>query len=331
MIGKNSKVLIVRFSSIGDIVLTTPIVRTVKQTHSCEVHFLTKEKFRQVVEFNPSIDKLYTISREITEISSSLKKEKYDLIIDLHKNLRTIRLKLALGVPSISFDKINVQKWLRVKTRINILPKIHLVDRYFQSMKRIDVANDGNGLEYYHGLTEYDTAQFLPTEPYVALVLGATYYTKRIQESKLRIIISTTRLPCVLLGGADVADIAASLEADSKNVVNLCNKLTLNQSAATVLNSRYTITGDTGLMHIAAAYKVPTMVLWGSTAYELGMYPYHGDNYDIPVVHIVNRKISCSPCSKIGRDICPKGHFKCMLEIDDSDIVNGIRLLEKGK
>jgi len=325
---KQKKILIVRFSSIGDIVLTSPVIRCVKKQLGCELHYLTKSKFRTILEHNPHVDKIWSIDKEITEILPKLKKEKFDLIIDLHKNLRTKRLKLNLGIKSISFDKINVEKWLRVHTRINFLPKKHLVDRYFESLQSIGVQNDGHGLTYHHGLTEYDVANLIPTERYVAIVLGATYYTKRIPLDKIETIIQNSSLKCVLLGGHDVKSMAEKLAARYTQVANQCGKISLNESAALVLNSKYTITGDTGLMHIAAAFKTPTMMFWGSTAHELGMYPYYGDNHEVLSVNMVNTNINCSPCSKIGKDVCPQGHFKCMKDLNDEDIISGMKSLE---
>jgi ADP-heptose:LPS heptosyltransferase len=206
------KVLIIRFSSIGDIVLTSPVVRCVKKQLGSKVHFITKSKFRSTLEHNPHIDKIYTIDKEITEILHQLKVEKYDLVIDLHKNLRSKRLILSLGVKSISFDKINIEKWFRVHTRLNFLPKKHLVDRYFESLKSIGVTNDGEGLSYHHGLTEYDIADLMPLDRYVAIVLGATYHTKRIPREKLETIIQNSELECVLLGGNDVRELAEELK-----------------------------------------------------------------------------------------------------------------------
>jgi len=322
------KVLVVRFSSIGDIVLTSPILRALKLQMGANVHFITKVKFSSVVANNPRIEKVYTIEKEITEVTAALKKEKYDYIIDLHKNLRSKRLILTLGVKSISFDKINIEKWIRVHTRLNYLPNVHLVDRYFAGMKKIELKNDGDGLEYFHGLSERDLAQLIPRGDYIALVLGATYYTKRIPKEKLIFILKNAPLPCVLLGGKDVADLAEELSAAFPTTKNMVGSLSLNESAAIVKYSKFAITGDTGLMHMAAAFKVPTMVFWGSTAKELGMYPYYGDNHPVKSVDIVNKEINCSPCSKIGKEKCPKGHFKCMLELKKEDILEGLKLLQ---
>lgn len=322
------KVLVVRFSSIGDIVLTSPIVRALKEQVAAEVHFITKEKFSAVVAENPRIDKIYRIKKEITEVMSDLKKEKYDYVIDLHKNLRSKRLIYTLGVKSITFDKINIEKWLRVHTRINYLPNKHLVDRYYEGVKKLGVEDDGEGLEYFHGVSESELVQLIPRGDYVAVVLGATYYTKRIPKKKILTLVENTTMPCILLGGKDVLELGEELTGQLPNAINYVGKLSLNQSAALVSKSKFTVTGDTGLMHIAAAFKVPTLVFWGSTAHELGMYPYYGKNHCVASIDIVNREINCSPCSKIGKETCPKGHFKCMLETNDAEIIKAVKTLE---
>jgi len=324
------KVLVVRFSSIGDIVLTSPILRALKLQLGAEVHFITKERFASVVAHNPRIDKLYTIQKEITEITAALKAENYDYIIDLHKNLRSKRLILTLGVKSLSFDKINLEKWIRVHLRCNFLPDNHLVDRYFAGMKSLGLENDGEGLEYTHGLSDAELVNLIPEKKYIALVLGATYYTKRIPEEKITFIVQNAKLPCVLLGGNDVKELANRLQSRFPIVINQVGRLSLNESAAYVERSAFTITGDTGLMHMAAAFKVPTMVFWGSTAKELGMYPYYGSKHKVSSIDIVNTNISCSPCSKIGKNRCPKGHFKCMLDLDDDKIFQALKELSEG-
>ena len=109
------KVLVVRFSSIGDIVLTTPVLRAIKtQRPEVEIHYLTRKTYASLLENNPHIHHLHSFDQSISEILPMLKKERYDLIVDLHKNLRTFRLKFALKRPSSSFEKENVKKWILV-------------------------------------------------------------------------------------------------------------------------------------------------------------------------------------------------------------------------
>jgi ADP-heptose:LPS heptosyltransferase len=317
------KILIVRFSSIGDIVLTTPILRCIKQQlKDVELHYITKQKFSSVIDQNPYIDKLYTVKDSLSEVIPFLKKENYDYVIDLHHNIRTLKLKLALGKKSFSFNKLNWEKFLIVNFKINQLPKKHIVDRYFETVDSIGVKNDEKGLDYFIGeKDEIDIHSSLPTlfhEEYTVLVVGGSYYTKQIPLAKLKEICFKSTVPIILLGGKEDAETAEQVYQLHKNkTINLCGKLNLNQSASIIQQANKVITSDTGLMHIAAAYKKDIISLWGNTIPEFGMGPYlAGVNSQILEV----KNLSCRPCSKLGYKKCPKGHFKCMNDIDINSI-----------
>lgn len=317
------KVLIVRFSSIGDIVLTTPVIRCVKQqVNAVELHVLTKEKFASVVRHNPYIDKLYTMDEALQEVVPRLKEESYDYIIDLHHNARTLRLKRALGKPSLAYNKLNWEKFLMVYFRINRLPHKHIVDRYMDTVSPLGVKNDHKGLDYFISpAEEVDLQQVLPPQfhdGYEVLVAGGSYFTKRIPLHQLLAIAKNSKRPLVLLGGKEDTEIANQVAiAYEDKVVNLCGSLSLNQSASVIRQAQRVISSDTGLMHIAAAYKKDIVSLWGNTIPEFGMSPYLADGQS----RILEVKgLSCRPCSKLGYHKCPKGHFKCMNDIDVSQI-----------
>lgn len=317
------KVLIVRFSSIGDIVLTTPFVRCLKQqVDNIEIHYLTKNNFISVIENNPYIDKIHTIGNDLKSLISLLKQENFDLVIDLHHNVRTLRLKYFLGKKSVSFNKLNWKKFLITTFKINKLPKHHIVDRYLETINFLGVLNDNKGLDYFiSSKDEVDIASMLPVHylnGYYALVIGGSYYTKQIPINKLKQICEKSSLPLVLLGGKEDVDVASELhKAFPTQTLNMCGKMSLNQSASIIKQSKKVITSDTGLMHIAAAYKKNIISIWGNTIPEFGMGPYMaGDDSQIVEVN----HLSCRPCSKLGYRKCPKGHFKCMNEIDLSPI-----------
>lgn len=317
------KILIVRFSSIGDIVLTTPVVRCVKQQlGGVELHFLTKEKFASVIRHNPYIDKLYTMDDELGEVIPQLKAENYDYIIDLHHNARTLRLKKALGKTSYSFNKLNWEKFLMVYFKINRLPAKHIVDRYMETVLPLGVKNDGKGLDYF--ISEKDEVIISSTLPtafhsaYDVLVIGGSYFTKRIPLHQLLEICKHNVRPLALLGGKEDKEIANQVAmAYEEKTVNLCGSLNLNQSASVIRQSQKVISSDTGLMHIAAAYHKDIISLWGNTIPEFGMGPYMaGEQSKILEV----KGLSCRPCSKLGYHKCPKGHFKCMNDMDVSHV-----------
>lgn len=318
-----TKALIVRFSSIGDIVLTSPIIRCIKtQLPEVEIHFVTKHVFSDVIINNTNIDKVHVFTKDISEIIEELKKEKFDWMIDLHHNLRSLRLKLSLGIKTYAFNKLNFEKFMAVNfKRLNGLPPLHIVDRYFEAAKQLGVTNDGLGLDYFiSNNDEFNIAQKFPklqSSSFIALVVGGSYYTKQIPLSKLIEICNLSTEQFILLGGKSDIRIAQQLEQVCKNVINACGELTLNQSAYVLKMSKAVVTSDTGLMHIASAYKKRIISLWGNTIPEFGMYPYLPGN-DSKILEV--KDLKCRPCSKLGYKECPKKHFKCMNDISLSEI-----------
>lgn len=309
------KILIIRFSSIGDIVLTTPVIRCIKeQLPGAELHYLTKKKFGPVLAANPYIDKLHFLKSSLRETIAEMRLEKFDHIIDLHHNLRTLIIKTALGIPAHSFNKLNWQKWLLVVFKKDFLPPVHIVDRYLKTAEPLGVTNDHKGLDYFL-IKDYNLANLLPAshQQYIAIVIGAQHATKRLPTERLSELCRMSSRPIVLLGGPEDALRAEEIAASSgPHVFNGCGKFKLDESAYLVKMAVKVVTHDTGLMHIAAAFNKPLVSVWGNTVPEFGMYPYRVEESHIFEV----RGLSCRPCSKIGYDKCPKGHFKCMKEID---------------
>lgn len=299
--------------------LTTPIIRCAKQQlKGTEIHFVTKDVFRDTLINNPNIDKLITFKNDVSEIYSELINEKYDVIIDLHKNLRSLRLKQLLKTKSFSYNKLNINKFFAVKFKIkNCLPKKHIVERYFEAIANIGVTNDGKGLDYF--LNENDKVNcadlFFKSEPtkFIALVVGGSYYTKQIPLHKLKEICKNSTMPIVLLGGKSDMLIADELQKSFPKLINACGNFSLNQSASIIKQAEWVVTSDTGLMHIAAAYSKKIISVWGNTIPEFGMSPYMPTTENL-ILEV--KKLSCRPCSKLGYKKCPKGHFKCMNEID---------------
>lgn len=310
------KVLLVRFSSIGDVVLTTPVVRCLKeQVPSVEIHYITKKAFAPVLEGNPYISQLITIEKSVDEVIEQLKNEQYDFVIDLHNNIRTLRLKRALGVKSAAFPKKNIAKFLLTKFKINRLPKVHVVDRYFEAAALFNIKPDGKPCDFF--LSENDTVdltavQLVPKQ-FIAVAMGAQFGTKQMPVKLIAKILKDTSLPIVLLGGKMDEERSNQLITllDSQKVIDFCGKLTLRQSALLTQQASCLLSGDTGLMHIASAFETPIISVWGNTVPDFGMYTYapsHPENF---TNHQVNN-LSCRPCSKIGYATCPKKHFNCM-------------------
>ncbi len=330
------KILIIRFSSIGDIVLTTPVVRCLKQqVPAAEIHYLTKASFTQVIAANPYVDKFHYLEHSLQSVIRELKQEKFDCIIDLHNNLRTGKVKEALKVKSFVVNKLNLGKWLLTSLKINILPDIHIVDRYLKTVESFGVKNDGAGLDYFTGKSEILEESDIPTSHsagYVGLVIGAALHTKQYPVHHWKEVCRQLDHPVILLGGLeDAHDGDAIATIDPVKVYNSCGKFSLNESALLLKRAKLVVSNDTGLMHIAAAMRKPLISLWGNTVPAFGMYPYYGEKYlnsisaAMPYDIMETKGLGCRPCSKIGYDSCPRGHFKCMEEIDPSDVVARIR------
>jgi len=321
----NLKILVVRFSSIGDVVLTTPVVRALKnQLDFPEIHFLTKKPFASILDGNTNVDRIITIEKSIDEVVDQLKLEKYDWVIDLHNNLRTTSLKKKLRRPSKTFNKLNIRKWLLVKFKIDKMPDVHVVDRYFDAVRSLGVENDHREGEFSLSESDYVDVErkfHVNAKSYITIAIGAQFATKRMPKSLLDKLISNIHAPVVLVGGEMDSELASELLAstDRKDVWNACGDYNLKQSASIVAQSAKLITNDTGMMHIASCLIVPVVSVWGNTVPSLGMYPYYPSNKNMFSIHQVDG-LSCRPCSKIGFQKCPKGHFKCM----NDQSLNGI-------
>ncbi|HUC79931.1 MAG TPA: glycosyltransferase family 9 protein [Flavisolibacter sp.] len=324
------KFLVIRFSSIGDIVLTTPVVRCLKkQVPGAEIHYLIKPQFKMVMEPNPFIDKFHVLQPDWEAMIEELKAEKFDYIIDLHHNLRTLRVKKALNVPAFSFNKLNIEKLIFVKLKWNVMPKVHIIDRYLETVKSFGVRNDGEGMDYFIPDDQHVPLKDIPASHhagFISIVIGASFYTKKLPVYKLQELCQKINHPIILLGAKEEAEEGAAIASvDPVKVYNACGKFSLHESADLVRQSKLVIAHDTGLMHIAAALKKQVIAVWGSTTPSFGMVPYYGQNFlqqnpppsDDAQVH----KLWCRPCTKIGRNKCPQGHFKCMKNLDIDDLV----------
>jgi ADP-heptose:LPS heptosyltransferase len=326
------KVLLVRFSSIGDIVLTTPVIRCLKEQTGVELHVLTFSRFSAVLDHNPYIDQLITVDQHIREVIPTLRKQRYDLIVDLHRNVRTLSLKLQLRRPSVSFRKLNFRKYLLVNLKLNLMPGQHIVDRYMATVRKFGVVNDRQGLDYFLGTGHAAPEQLLPAgfhQGYIAFVIGGRYLTKIYPAPMVASAADRLPLPVVLMGGPEDNERGELItHAMSSNMVlNGCGAYSLSDSAAIVAGASLVIANDTGLMHIAAAFKRKILSIWGNTVPALGMGPYLPDHLLHYSTLLEMDGITCRPCSKLGYAKCPRKHFNCMLMISPENVVNEARNL----
>jgi ADP-heptose:LPS heptosyltransferase len=317
-----AKFLIIRLSSIGDIILTTPVIRCLKnQLKESEIHFLVKKQFIPIISSNPYIDKIHCYENNLSSLIRIFRDEHFDYIIDLHNSIRSFIIKARINARSYSVNKINFRKFLIVHFKLNFLPDVHLVDRYLETIRSFGIQNDGKGLDYF--IPPEDEVEFISLPPefrksYIAVVIGGKHATKQLPVERLILLCKLVGQPVVLLGGPDDMQTGEMIaQSAGGNVLNTCGKYNINQSAYLVKHSLLLITNDTGLMHAGAAFHKIILSVWGNTIPEFGMSPYmpHPSSSIFEV-----EGLYCRPCSKIGYSKCPRGHFHCMLDQDINKI-----------
>lgn len=330
------KILIIRFSSIGDIVLTSPVPRLLKKKFpNSKIHFITKKRYQDLYRYNKNIDRIILFKKNLFLTAIKLRYESYDFVIDLHNNLRSIFLRFILFKKSYIYNKEFIKRWLIVNFKLKIrLP--HIAESYILTLKPLGINDDLKGLDYFFSYKDIFESSWLPSshkKNYIILVLGAKYFTKRLPTNKAIELCDKLNSPIILLGGKDAINDANVIENffnKSKNfekkiyntlnkktkIVNMCGKLSINQSAFLLKNADMVYTNDTGLMHIAAALKKKVVGIWGSTHPNLGFYPF-----ETKFAIYQNNNLSCRPCTKIGHSKCPLNHFKCMNDLKFDDVI----------
>lgn len=327
------KILIIRLSSIGDIILTTPVIRQLrKRFPSAQIDYLVGAKFREILAAEKNISNLLTYDTAGDDIAlpaivDYAKKQRYELIVDLHRSLRSRRICMALrGVPVLKYRKQVIRRFLLVKTRLNLYPKgkgapKKVARKYLEAVARLGV--DLNDIQ--PALTVDEAARKAAHRRWAALgrgnfrvvmAPGAHHFSKRwptqFYAELIRMIYENNGWRTVLLGGPMETDIAEAIaeRCGEELIENLVSGISLQEAFAMIETAPFFISNDTGLMHAAAAFQRPQIAIFGSTVEELGFYPVNPR-----ALVIENEGLSCRPCSHIGRENCPKKHFKCMYEL----------------
>lgn len=319
------KILVVRFSSIGDVVLSSPLIRCLYRQLNAEIHVLVKPNFACLYRHSPYIKEVHIYN---AKDNKHLEACNFDVVLDLQNNLRSRRVTGALGKRTFRLNKLNFEKWLYVNLGVDWLskrPNLHVVERYLETAKHLGVVNDNEGLDLF--LSEADRVDIetafsgLVPNGYLAVAFGSQKATKQIPYKKLWELVNAFRgWPIVLLGGAEDVATAEKLAQEFNHVVSAVNKFSLLQSASIISQAKQVIAPDTGLMHIACAFKRPLTVVWGSTTPVFGFAPYLPTSGEGTCQQLQVPNLGCQPCSKLGYNRCPKGHHKCMALHDFSSI-----------
>jgi ADP-heptose:LPS heptosyltransferase len=313
----NMKILIIRFSAIGDIAWTSPVIRCCKmQIPNAEIHFCTKKQYEDLVRYNPYLDKVHLLNNSLDELLNELKAENFDYVIDLHSKIRSVWIKFYLGKPFYTYHKLTFKRFLYTNFKIDLMPtNVHIVDRYLKTVSKLGVINDHRGLDFFINPENEVKINQLPSfcnQGFVALVIGASKITKKLPLFKMLELCEKISIPIVLIGGKEDLAFADQIMNETRHlkIFNAVGKYNLLQSISIIKQASVIFGHDTGLTHIAAAFKKKIYSIWGPTSPK-GFEPYMADN-----IILQNSNLSCRPCSKSGKKKCPKGHFRCMNEIE---------------
>jgi len=349
---KYTKILIIRQSSIGDIILTTPLVRSVR-THypKAQIDFVIKKEFADLLRHNPHISNVLTYDKKtgfagLKELKKQLQAEKYDRIIDLHKNLRSYFLRTGLDAKITSYSKEYWNRFFLLKFRVNRYPEVitPVYQRYFDTLKPEGISYDGKGTEIFLPLSEIEFVSeklkakgYDFTKPLIVLCPGASSPTKRWLPERFaevgKYYIQKYGAWIIFVGGREDIELCERIQQDitvemnfktTAKTLNFAGKLNLLESGALLKMAHLAITNDTGMMHMAQAQKTPVTAIFGCTTYELGFFPLPEKSA------VVEKDLSCRPCTANGRDQCPKGHFDCMNQISSREVIEaGLSVLKK--
>ena len=305
------KILVIRFSSIGDIVLTSPVLRLLNSSKKYEVHFLTKNEYCSLVSENPNIHKIHLLKESLTNIFFDLKKENFDFIIDLHNNIRSNILTFML------FKKTFKLK----KSFFNTTNNIHIAERYLLALKKLQIKNDNLGLDFF--LSKELEKKFNYNENFIAWCIGSKHDNKKLSANKILEVSNAINYPIIFIGGSDDIEIADYIlnQSSNKKIKNFCGSLSIQETATIIKNCSLLITNDTGFMHIGASFKIPIISLWGCTKPDLGYTPYQTNNHSI---YIVSEKYVDS-CHRYGKKC--RSITKCIDYISSQKLKQAIELI----
>ena len=328
------RILIIRLSAMGDVLLTTPLVRSVKARYpEARIDFLVKEDYAPLLRTNRHLDNLLLFSPEsgffeIRRILQKIRETEYDAILDLQVNLRSLIFRAFSGARRrIHHRPDRWRRFLLVHFGRGLQSVFQPVPlRFFDSISSLNVEDDGGGLDLIVEEGAKQTAvSVLGEGRRIALAPGASRFTKRWPAEGFAEVgahFQEKGNKVVLLGGEDDRDVCEEVARRmQKAPLNVAGRFLLQETAAAIAGSDLLISNDTGLMHMGAALRKPVVAVFGPTTAHLGFAPFRTSSV------VVERPLSCRPCSYHGTERCPKGHFKCMEEIQSMDVIRAAESL----
>ena len=320
---KKLKILVIRLSSIGDIILSTPVIRCLKTQLNAEIDFLTKNKYKKLLSSNPYINQICTLEKDNKVTLEIIRNKQYNFVIDLQNNLRSLRLRSVLSVKSYVYQKNIFKMYVLLYLGVNLFNN-HIVDRYFKSVLKLNVYNDNKGVDY--NINKPLRVDFNIDQDYICWCIGGSYEQKKLSYSQIAHVVSKLKIPVLLLGGEKEKILSTEIiyHCNSTNVYDFCGKTSIEESAYLIQESKLVLTNDTGMMHIASAFDNPIISFWGCTKPSLGFSPYLPNKKSENII----TKSSKIPCSKHGQN-CRFSSDGCVKDISPQLIYNTILRLLK--
>jgi len=313
------RVLLVRFSSIGDIVLTTPLVRALRRRHpDAQLIYVTKRAMAPLVTDNPHLSQVIALEPDepLAQLARRLRALQPTHGLDLHGSLRSAALRLLVRARWSGYAKRKLARTLLVATKLDLYRgDVPVAERYFEAARRLDVTPDDGPPEFFLGaaarerVARWLAERDLATEPIAALAPGAAHATKRWPIAHWQALAGRLReagYRLVVLGGPDDRGVAQQLGPLAESAAG---EFTLQETGACLARAKVLISGDTGVMHMATGVGTPVVALFGPTVRAFGFFPYHGR------ATVLAQDLRCRPCSTMGTARCPLGHHRCLVDL----------------
>lgn len=322
-------ILAIRFSSIGDILLTTPLLRALRARHpDARIVMLTKSAFAPLLTENPRLDAVRTLGPEesLWAVARRLRAERFTHVLDLHGSLRSGALRLMVPARWSGYEHYRAERRRLLRDRRDTYPReIPVAERYFDAVRELGVAPDGGPPEFFLREEAAEQARRWRREAgigaeraYVALAPGAAHATKRWPVEYYRSLaaeLTGAGNDLVLVGGPEDREIAEQVAAAAgARAAVAAGRFDLQGTGALLRDARALVSGDTGMMHMATGVGTPVVALFGPTVRAFGFFPYQGRAV------VLERDLECRPCSAHGGENCPLGHHRCLRDINPPEV-----------
>jgi lipopolysaccharide heptosyltransferase II len=332
---RSVNILVVRFSSIGDIILTTPLLRAIRQRHpGSRVTVLTKEAFAPLLSDNPHVNVVLGLDtrRSLARAATELRAERYTHLLDLHGSLRSWALRALVPGHWRGYSKHRLARSVLIRTKRNIYPTSRPVaERYFAAARDLDVSPDGNPPQLFLNQKARTAAtawmgrvRIGTDRPLLAVAPGAAHATKRWPPEHWRGLIGQLvgeGFDIAVVGGEQDAPLAAGLvDISPTRVASGAGKFGLQETGAVLEVARALVSGDTGVMHMATGVGTPVVAVFGPTVEPFGFFPYS------KTASVLELPLPCRPCSSQGSARCPLGHHRCLRDLLPDSVHAAVRL-----